>query len=198
MKRIAALRFVCAIFFATIVASPLYAYEDPNFPRPFPLNRAVDTSSYSSGFDFYLNTTRTVSKDDKNNTYSYTIVVNYKSDKQLYFSWNLLDWILSNYPNAVKHKRAQQHLFPIEVGESKYVFTIKNAEAPVYSGNTLVQIFPRTPRDKEGLEYNKETGSWSGVSVSSYDYLAPESEVGFVSCLPRNLLVFPRNSRSGF
>lgn len=195
MKKFAVLA-VTAMFF--VLAATQSSFADEKY-HPFPLNHNVSTDSFS-GNGLFVSTFCTVNKNDENELYSYSIVVKYKTDKNMLLSWNFLDWILGQYTNAMREPSyAVPNLFPLNIGEGNYTFRFKSTEAPLWFQNTLMQIFPyETPNARE-QELNKEVAEeWSGVSVSSYNYINVDIAQDLASCLPSDLLVFPNSTRSGF
>lgn len=184
-----------AVLFALSVSQVSIASEEH---LPFPLNRSVTTDSFSSD-SIYLSATCIVNKSDKDSVYSYTITVAYKTDKKRLLSWNFLDWILSQYPNAIETRYAASNLFPLNTGEGQYSFYFESSEAPLWFEKTLIRVFPYEPPNADEMERTKEVAEeYSGVSVSSYDYVASDIGLGVSSCLPENLLVFPNGARGGY
>ncbi|MDP3725928.1 MAG: hypothetical protein Q8R36_01890 [bacterium] len=180
--------FILAFLVAIITSPVSQAYE-------FPLNQPV--FSFLGGNKLSMHITCTVNKTPESALYEYIIALDYKTPEKKLLSWNFLDWILSNYQNAIERKSADSHLFPLKIEGGNYKFSFKSEEAPVWSGSTLVQIFHQEA-SAERVELNERSARDLGISVSSYDYLSYSMAFGASSCLPRNLLVFPRNLRSGF
>lgn len=165
--------------------------------QAFPLNQEINTMAYNAN-DLEVQTSCVVNKSDGEEAYSYTITLDYKTTEKMLLSWNFLNWILNQYPNAIKTRSPSSHLFPLNVGEGNYTFRFESKEAPVWYEHTLIKVF-NTSTTVEYTELLKEySEEYSGVTVSSYDFLSQISGVGASSCLPKNLLVFPQSVRPGF
>jgi len=187
MVRRAAL-FVAMFFLAISVIGSAHASES------YPLNQTIG-GSISSGDDLTIETACLVTK--KEDTYTYAITVTYKSNTRRLLSWNYLDWILSQYPNALKSRYANPHLFPLAAGSGRYLFIFDSKEKPVLFEHTHLEIFPYEITDAEMREKNNRMAEeYSGVRVFShnhnYNYLSAQMRVGMSSCLPENLGVFSR------
>lgn len=166
--------------------------------QPFPLDRETMLVGYEGGSHITLDTSCLVSKNTADGVYSYSIKVNYESKNKMLLSWNYLDWILNQYPNAISAQVASAHIFPIKIGKGEYIFRFKTKEKPLWFEHTKIVLFPNLPAGAEERKNNVEMEKWSEVTVSSHDYVSASVGVGATSCLPESLLVFPQNLTSGF
>lgn len=189
---------VISIFLAILSTQSLSAQEKHREYPPFPLNNTVNTAAYS-GSSLHIRTTCTVNKRVGDKSYSYVITVDYETRKRMLLSWNFLDWILSQYPNAIETRHSSPNLFLLKAGKGNYTFRFKSLEKPLWFGETVMRVFPNEPLNARELENNKaEAKEYSGVTISSYDYVKATVGLGKIpSCLPANLLVFPNSTRSG-
>ena len=153
---------------------------------PYPLEVPYG-SQFGSG-NFHIGTSCLVRSNGL--SYDYEITVTYESDKDRLFSWDYLDWILSQYPNALGNpKFVKKHLFPLN-GKGSYTFRFSSAERPLNYEGTHLQVFQLADSDRS--EHNKVIAlEYNGVTVSSYDYISAEVGLGKAVCLPAHLRVFP-------
>lgn len=158
--------------------------------QPFPANGDPVGGAYDGGGGLSLKTSCAVTFDKTSGMYAYTIALDYKSDKERLLSWNALDWVLSQYPNAVGLGHSNAHLFPLQVGKGDYTFRFQTKDRPMSVERTAIRTFARDLPSAEKRASNKEIAGWSGVAVSSYGYLQQEVGLYFPMCLPEPLLIF--------
>jgi hypothetical protein len=127
-------------------------------------------------------------------SYDYVISIEYTSDVEQLMSWNYLDWILSQYPNALEHPGfVTGHLFPLKVGSGNYTFRFTSEYFPVVYDSHM-QVFKVADPERESLN-QKGAAEYSGVTINSHDYLSAHLGLGQRICLPANLRVFPESDR---
>jgi len=127
-------------------------------------------------------------------SYDYVISIEYTSDVEQLMSWNYLDWILSQYPNALEHPGfVTGHLFPLKAGSGDYTFRFTSEHFPVVYDSHL-QVFRVAEPERESRN-EKGAAEYSGVIINSHDYLSAHLGLTETICLPSNLRVFPESSR---
>ncbi len=179
--------FLCAL----AVVRPVYALDPSSF-KPFPLGHTVDTSFGSTGESAVFSCRVDRIEKTGDTFYRYYVAFAYKGERSGFISWQLPNFILSQYPNAAKTQMFNRVLFPIG-GKNKYEFTFISTEVPVWVETLAVFYFvPEAGSSEEAEDWsdNKEVAEWGGVTVSTHSYIQSGLMLGAAGCLPPSLTVF--------